>query len=75
MSRFVVRFQGDSRAFRDAASLVEKMKGVQVVDRSPSMLLIDAKSAVADQIAKRPEWLVVPETFTPLPDTKKRAKK
>lgn len=47
--------------------------GVQVLDESPRMLLVDASRKALDRAMQGySDWEVVPETFTALPDPRAR---
>jgi hypothetical protein len=74
MDRYILRFRGDPGRFSTAVAAVEKLSGVKVVDRTTRMLLVEATSPASAQIAVMSEWSVSPETYTPLPDTRKQAR-
>lgn len=72
-TRFVLRRTGKSEpGVPSQVALprhLDATAGVQVLDETPRMLLVDASRKVLDRALKGySDWEVVPETFTPLPD-------
>ena len=55
---------------------LDSLAGVKVVDASPRMVLVDASRAVITQAMKQIDgWEIVPETLTPLPDTRAKLRR
>lgn len=52
------------------------MQGVTVLDESPRMLLVDGPAEALNAAVRRFQgWELVPEGFTPLPDTRVKIKR
>jgi hypothetical protein len=72
-SRFIVRFTGAPRAETGSGlpEYLHAMRGVTVLDESPRMLLVDGPAKALNAAVRRYQgWELVPEGFTPLPDTR-----
>lgn len=72
MDRLVLRFKGSASAYSNAVSAIEELNGVNVLDRAPKMLLVEATPSAAEELFSMPDWGVSPETYIPVPDTRKR---
>lgn len=74
--RFILRATGTPGA--DVERLAEALtglRGVQVLDRTPRMLLVSGpRPAVEGAMHAFDGWVLAPETMTPLPDPKPRLK-
>jgi hypothetical protein len=72
VTRYVLRYRGVGQP--DIAPVVLSLTegGARVVDTSTSMLLFDAKPAVARALAARlGDWTLVPETLRRVPRPKR----
>ncbi|HXD40185.1 MAG TPA: hypothetical protein VN649_06460 [Ramlibacter sp.] len=72
-SRFILRFTGAPRGDSGLglAERLHAMPGVTVLDESPRMLLVDGPAAALKAAVRDFQgWEIVPEGFTPLPDTR-----
>lgn len=73
MARYVLRYRG--RGPRPAADVgrVGALPGVEIVDDSPRMLLVDGpEKALRAALADLPGWVMSAETAVPLPDVRRR---
>jgi hypothetical protein len=69
--RFVVRFRGQGATPKDDVAIVRAAPGARVLDEGARMLLVEAPSRSAlSEIEQLPNWIVVPETSVPLPNTR-----
>jgi hypothetical protein len=51
------------------------LKGVTIIESSPRMVLVDAPAKVLERAMQEfSDWMVIPETFTPVPDTRPKLK-
>lgn len=71
-ARFILRRTRSGTA--SATSLPEHLKtfeGVKVLDASARMVLVDApRATLARALEQYGDWEIIPETQTPLPDTR-----
>ena len=74
MSQFILRFQGRGEKPALDVARVRSLNEVTILDdSSPRMLLVKApQSALAALMPNLPNWLVVEEEMTRLPDTRKK---
>ena len=71
MGRYILRYGGSSSAPAEHVQSILATPGLQVIDKSPKMLLVDAdEAAVREKIRGMPGWSVHPEQQYPLPDTR-----
>ena len=69
---YILRFTGSGAKPADQVQRVKKMPGVVVLDESPRMLLIESSDTALAELSKSlPDWNVTPESYVPLPDTRK----
>ena len=69
MARFVVRFTGPGAAPKADQDRIRATPGVEIIDESPRMLLVQADPPVANDLAGQlKNWVVAPEQIIPLPD-------
>lgn len=55
----------------DLPQHLDAVAGVTVLDASPRMVLVDAPQAALTKAMKQfVDWEIIPETMTPLPDTR-----
>ena len=53
--------------------MIHSTPGLQVLDESPRMLLVDGEeSALREKLKAMPGWSLHPEQSYPLPDTRKK---
>jgi hypothetical protein len=75
MARYILRNSGGA-APQDQASILAAAPNVQVVDRSPNMMLLEASEHDARDLADRlPGWSLQPEVQYRIPDARKRIMK
>jgi hypothetical protein len=73
MSRYVLRYQGIGKPADRDLSHIRGIPGLTIVDASsPTLLLVEASDEGVHQLENMPTWLVLPETFVPVPDTRKK---
>lgn len=73
MSRFVLRYGGSEAMPADHLSAIRSTPGLQVIDESPKMLLVDGEeSALQQKLKAMPGWSLHPEQTYQMPDTRKR---
>lgn len=73
MGRFVLRYDDAGSGSAPAAHLesIRSTAGVQVLDASPKMMLVDGgEAALRDKLKAMPGWSMHPEQEIPLPDTR-----
>lgn len=69
--RFVVRFRGQGAAPKGDLAVVRAAPQTRIIDEGARMLLVEAPSIRAlSEVEQLPDWVVVPETSVPLPDTR-----
>lgn len=69
--RFVLRKKTGGLAVAGLPEKLQHTRGVKVIDASPRMVLVDAaQSTLKKVVAQFDDWEMVPETFTPVPDTR-----
>jgi hypothetical protein len=75
MQRYVLRYQGSGKpAVRDV-NRIRSTPGLKIIDTSsPTMFLVEATDEGVQQLKDLAAWLVVPETFVPVPDTRKKVR-
>jgi hypothetical protein len=71
------RTGGDSASAPDALHAhLQTLAGVQVLDASARMMLVDAPQDVLQQaVGAHQGWEMAPETITPLPDTRAKIRR
>ncbi|MBA3773270.1 MAG: hypothetical protein H0X13_12530 [Ramlibacter sp.] len=73
-ARFILRRTGGGAASSSGSNLPEHLNsvvGVTVLDASPLMVLVDApRETLARAMKQYQGWEIIPETLTPLPDTR-----
>jgi hypothetical protein len=73
MGRYILRYAQSQAAPADHVHAIRSMPGVQVLDESPKMLLVDAdESALREKLKGMPGWSMHNEQGYPLPDTRKK---
>jgi hypothetical protein len=73
MGRYILRYGVSGSAPAEHVHRILATPGVQLIDQSPKMLLVDAdESALREQIKNLPGWSVHPEQQYPLPDTRQK---
>ncbi len=71
MGRFILRYGRSPTAPADHVQGILDTHGIQVIDRSPNMLLVDVEeAALRDCLQGMPGWSVNAEQSYPLPDTR-----
>jgi hypothetical protein len=67
---------GDASAPDALHAHLQALAGVQVIDASPRMMLVDAPEDVLQEaVGAHQGWVMAPETTTPLPDTRAKLKR
>jgi hypothetical protein len=75
MKRYVLRYRGTGTPPGSDLERIHNTPGLKVVDASsPHMRLVEATDAAVRQLEGMPSWVVSPETFVPLPDTRKQVR-
>jgi len=73
MSRYILRYGGSQPAPVEHVQSIRATPGLQVIDQSPKMLLVDAdESALRERLKGMTGWSIHPEQSYPLPDTRKK---
>ena len=73
MSRYILRYGGSESIPAEHLESLRSTPGLQVLDQSPKMLLVDGDEAtLREKLKKMPEWSLHPEVEYPLPDTRKK---
>ena len=76
VQRFILRNSQSGGLDPLVRSRLSALPDVTVIDESPRMVLLDAPPGVLEAaLANVPGWEIVPERFTPLPDTRPRVKR
>jgi hypothetical protein len=76
MNRYVLRYQGSETPPGPDLQRIRGLSGLNVVDESSAhMLLVEATDAAVRQVKQMPSWVVSPETFVPLPDARRKARR
>ena len=70
-TRFIVRRTAATLPAGEVEARLRDTKGVVILDASPRMMLVDASRTTLERVLATFEgWELVPESFTPLPDTR-----
>lgn len=73
MSRYILRYGGSQETPAEHVESIRSVPGIQVIDESPKMLLVDGEeSALREKIKDLPGWSIHPEKGYPLPDTRQK---
>jgi hypothetical protein len=72
MSRYILRYDGKGTPPPPDLNRIHDMTGVEIVDESPCMLLVDATESALAELGQMPSWIIAPEKMVPLPDTRKK---
>jgi hypothetical protein len=72
MGRYILRYGKAVSAPEQHVQTIVASKGVQVIDKSPNMLLVDAddETALRKTVAGLDGWSVHAEQQYPMPDTR-----
>ena len=73
MARYILRYGAQSSAPVEHLQAIRSTPGVQVLDESPRMLLVDGEeSALRVRLKGMPGWSLHKEESIPLPDARKK---
>jgi hypothetical protein len=73
MARYILRYRGAGPCPERDVELIAALPGVEVLDESPRMLLVDAtEEDLRTTIADLRGWVMSAETAVPLPDVRRR---
>jgi hypothetical protein len=73
MSRYILRYAQPQSAPAEHLESILATPGLQVIDQSPKMLLVDAEeSALREKLKGLPGWSMHTELGYPLPDTRQK---
>lgn len=68
MKRLILRYAGPASEAEAAAASVRALPGIEVIDASPRMLLVEVPERLARQLGKRlPLWKISEEKTIELP--------
>ena len=75
MSRYILLYRGKGGPPTLDSQRIQNTVGLEVVDvASPTMYLVEASEGALRQIKEMPGWEATPETYTQVPDTRKKVK-
>jgi hypothetical protein len=75
MRRYILRYQGSGTPPGPELDRIRGLDGLEVVDASgPRMYLVEATDAAVRQLEEMPSWVISPEAYVPLPDTRKKVR-
>jgi hypothetical protein len=73
MSRYILRYTGGGIPPAPDLERIRRLPGLSVIDASsPLLYLIEATGAAVRLLEEMPSWVLSPEKFVPLPDTRKK---
>jgi len=73
MSRYILRYGGSHSIPTEHLDSIRSTPGLQVIDESPKMLLVDGEeSTLRQKLKEMPGWSIHPEQEYPLPDTRQK---
>ena len=73
MSRYALRYNGPESMPTEHVNAIRSTQGLQVVDESPKMLLVDGnESTLREKLKQMPGWSIHPVQEYKLPDTRQR---
>jgi hypothetical protein len=73
MARYILRYTGTGPTPAADVATIKARAGINVLDQSGRMLLVEAADDVAGKLAKElTNWAADPEVTYPLPDTRKK---
>jgi hypothetical protein len=73
MARFILRYRGAGPHPAGDAERIATLPGVEVIDDSPRMLLVEGPAnALRAAVADMPGWVIAAERAVPLPDVRRR---
>jgi len=76
VGRFILRYRGDGRRPDEDAQRIASLAGVEVIDDSVRMLLVEGAAATLRAVlAELPDWVMVAERVVPLPDVRRRRRR
>jgi hypothetical protein len=76
MPRFILRYRPAGPRPDADARRIAALPGVELVDDSPRMLLVDGpEAALRAALADLPAWVMTAETSVPLPDVRRRPRR
>jgi hypothetical protein len=75
MKRYVLRYRGSGKPDDLDVNGIRSTPGLKiVVESSPTMFLVEATDEGVQQLKDMSTWLVSPETFVPVPDTREKVR-
>jgi hypothetical protein len=81
MNRYILRYKGPTHpdysalTAADCYGITEPEMGINILETTPTMLLIEADETVVKWIQTLSEWSITPETMAELPDNRQQADK
>jgi hypothetical protein len=75
MSRYILRYEGNGTPPAPDLKRIHGLTGLEIVDESPRMLLVDATASALEELGEMPSWNISPEMVVPLPDTRKQPRR
>jgi hypothetical protein len=73
MARYILRYRGAAARPDTDAARIAALPGVEVVDDSPRMLLVDApETTLREALKGMAGWVMSAERPVPLPDARRR---
>lgn len=75
-ARYVLRYRGDGPKPAADVARVRELAGVDVVDASPRMLVVESEpTALGALVDDLPDWVMAPEQAYEVPDTRKQVER
>jgi hypothetical protein len=72
MGRYILRYENAPVAPDENIQAILKIPGIEIVDRSPNMLLVDAdEGKLREGLGGLQGWSLHPEQQYPLPDSRR----
>lgn len=75
MARYILRYTGTGAVPAADVAAIEARTGVQVLDKSGRMVLVEATADAARELAKMSNWAAEPEMTYEVPDTRKKPRR
>ena len=76
MDRYIIRFTGNTEPSNESIQAVQSRPGVNVIDTSKRMMLIETTPEVADSLSRTmPDCVVAPEHVISLPDPRPKLRR
>ncbi len=72
MNRYILQYKGSGTPSSSELNRIHALPGLKILDASSHhMYLVEATEEAVTQVRDMPTWVITPEKFIPVPDTRK----